>query len=260
MAVLELLDQPVHDLLVPVVATEVVVTGGRLDLDHALADLEQGHVERATAEVEDQDDLVLALVQAVRERGRSRLVDDPQHVEARDLAGLLRGLALGVLEVRGHGDHGVGHWLAEVGLGVALELLQDERADLLRREVLAVDRVLPVAAHVALDRPDRAVDVRHGLALGDLADEHLAVLGERHDGRRRPRALGVRDDGGLATFEYGDDRVGRPQVDTDRACHACLRVRAFIGVVPEVFEVPRVARLMLVLSGSLSHIGSTMTR
>ena len=131
--VLELLDHPLDDAGVPVVATEVVVTGGGLDLDDALADLEQGHVERAATEVEDEDRLVVALVEAVGQRGRGRLVDDAAHVEARDLAGLLGGLALRVGEVRRHGDHRVGDGLAEVGLGVALELLQHERADLLRR-------------------------------------------------------------------------------------------------------------------------------
>ena len=131
---LNCLDQVVDDALVPVVATEVVVAAGGLDLDDALADLEQGHVEGAATEVEDEDGLVgLALVQAVGQGGRGRLVDDAQDVEAGDLAGLLGGLALGVLEVRRHGDHGVGDGLAEVGLGVALELLQHAGADLLRR-------------------------------------------------------------------------------------------------------------------------------
>ena len=38
-----------------------------------------------------------------------------------------------------------------------------------------------------------AVGVGDGLALGDLADEHLAVLGERHDrrGGADPSALGM---------------------------------------------------------------------
>ena len=113
---LELLDQPVDDALVPVVTTEVVVTGGRADLHDTVADLQQRHVEGATAEVEDQDGLfLLTLVQAVSQCGRGRLVDDPQHVQTGDLAGLLGGLALGVVEVRGRGDHRVGDVLTEVG-------------------------------------------------------------------------------------------------------------------------------------------------
>jgi hypothetical protein len=63
----------------------VVVTRGRLDLEDAVADLEHGHVERAAAEVEDEDRLVGLLVEAVGERRRGRLVDDALDVEARDL-------------------------------------------------------------------------------------------------------------------------------------------------------------------------------
>ena len=65
-----------------------------------VAELEHRHVERAAAEVEDEDREVVLLVEPVRERGGGRLVDDAQHLEARDLAGLLGGLALGVVEVR----------------------------------------------------------------------------------------------------------------------------------------------------------------
>ena len=97
---LHLLQQPVHDPLVPVVAAQAVVAGGGADLDGGevvlvLADLQQGDVEGAAAEVEDEDELVLlALVQPVGQRCRGRLVDDPQDVEARDLAGLLGGCLL----------------------------------------------------------------------------------------------------------------------------------------------------------------------
>ena len=109
LGVLELRDQPVDDALVPVVATEVGVAVGRLDLEHAVADLEHRHVERAAAEVEHEHGLVLgALVEAVGERRRGRLVDDPQHLEPGDRAGFLGGGALGVVEVGGHGDDGLG--------------------------------------------------------------------------------------------------------------------------------------------------------
>ena len=55
---LELVHEPVHDPLVPVVAAEVGVAVGGLHLEHAVADLEHRHVERAAAEVEHQDGLV----------------------------------------------------------------------------------------------------------------------------------------------------------------------------------------------------------
>jgi hypothetical protein len=67
---------------------------------------------------------------------------------------------------------------------------------------------------VALDGGDGALDVVDGLALGDLADQDLAGLGERNDGRRGAAALGVGNYGGLATFENGDDGVGGSEVDT----------------------------------------------
>ena len=218
---LELLDEEVDDPLVPVVAAEVGVAVGRLDLEHAVADLQHGHVERAATEVEDEDGLVLGLlVEAVGEGRRSRFVDDPQHFQAGDLPGLLGGRALVVVEVGGHRDDGLGDRVAEIALGVALELHQDPGGDLLGRIALAVDVVaLPVLAHVALDRAERAVRVGDRLALGHLADEHLTGLGEGDDRGRRARALGVGDDDGIAALEDGDDGVGGTEVDTDGLGH-----------------------------------------
>ena len=143
---LEVGDEPVDDRLVEVVAAEVVVTGGGLHLEDAVGDLEHRHVERAAAEVEDEDRLVGVLVETVGQRGRRRLVDDPLDVEAGDLAGVLGGLALVVVEVGRHGDDRAVDRLPEVGLGVGLELLEDHRADLRRRVLLArgLDARVPV--------------------------------------------------------------------------------------------------------------------
>ena len=143
---LELRGEPVDDRLVEVVAAEVVVTGGRLDLEHAVADLQHRHVERAAAEVEDEDRLVGLLVEPVGQRGRRRLVDDALDVQAGDPAGVLGRLALVVVEVGRDGDDRAVDGLAEVGLGVGLELLQDHRGDLRRRVLLAARLDARVAA------------------------------------------------------------------------------------------------------------------
>ena len=238
---LELRGHPVDDRLVEVVAAEVVVTGGGLDLEDAVADLEHRHVERAAAEVEDQDRLVGLLVEPVGQRGRGGLVDDALDLEAGDGAGVLGGLALGVVEVGRHGHDRVGHRLAEERLGVGLQLLQDHRADLLRAELLAVHpdarvAVLPaddlvgddlhllvhlgvLAAHEPLDAEDRVLGVGHRLPLGHGAHQPLAGLGEADDRRGRASTLGVGEDLRLTARQDGDGRVGRAEVDADRLAH-----------------------------------------
>jgi len=117
-------------------------------------------------------------------------------------------LTLGVVEVSGDSDYGVGDALAEVCLGVALELGKNARGNLLRRVLLVVNLLLPVGAHVALDRGNGAIDVSHSLALRGLTNEHFAVLGVGDDGGCGAKSLCVSNNGGLSTLENGHHRVG----------------------------------------------------
>jgi hypothetical protein len=254
LVLLELGDQPLDDRLVPVVAAEVVVAGGRLHLEDAVADFQHRDVEGAAAEVEDEDRVIGGLlVEPVGERGRGRLVDDPLHLEPGDLAGVLGRLSLVVVEVGGDGDHGAVDRLAELRFGVGLQLLQDHRADLWRAVLLAAhvdahvavgagldlvgdDRLLLfdlglLAPHEALDREDRVLGVHHRLALGDGADEAVAAFGEGDHRRCRSPALGVLQHGWLAALQHGDAGVGRAQIDSDRFTH--------YSVPPVPFDVPK---------------------
>jgi hypothetical protein len=239
---LELGDQVVDDPLVEVVAAEVGVAVGGFTSTTFVADFEDGDVEGAAAEVVDGDQLVLLLVEAVGERGRRGLVDDALDLEAGDLAGVLGGLALGVVEVGGHGDDGLGDLFAEVLLGGALQLLEDLGADLGGVKLLPSPivtsapppcpddvvgdaptirrRPREAAAHEALDAEDGVLGVGDRLAAGDLADEDARPLRPS----RRPRgwcgAFFVGDDLGLAALHDRDDRVGGAEVDADDLAHA----------------------------------------
>ena len=54
-SLLELIGEVVHDPLVEVLAAEESVAIGRLDLEDAVADLENGNIESAAAQVVDRD-------------------------------------------------------------------------------------------------------------------------------------------------------------------------------------------------------------
>ena len=85
LVLLELVAEPVHDALVEVIAAEVGIAGGRFHLESAVAELEDGDIEGAAAEVVDGDGLLFLLVQSVGKGGGRRLVDDAQHVQSGDL-------------------------------------------------------------------------------------------------------------------------------------------------------------------------------
>ena len=135
----ELVDEPFDDAVIVIVAAEMRVAVGRFHFEDAVADFEDRDVERAAAEIPDENRLVAFFVETVCERRRGRLVDDAQHVETGDLAGVFGRLALRVVEVRGNGNDRFGHALAEIVACVVDEFLQDHRGDLLRRVILAVD-------------------------------------------------------------------------------------------------------------------------
>ena len=135
---LELVGQEVDEAHVEIFAAEEGVAVGRLHLEHAVADFEHGDIEGAAAEVIDRDGAGLLLVEAIGERRRRRLVDDAQHFEAGDLAGVLGGLTLGIVEVGRNRDHRLGDLFAEVGLCGFLHLGEDHRRHFGGRHLLGV--------------------------------------------------------------------------------------------------------------------------
>src|SRR5699024_8470327 len=111
------LDEVLHHTLVKVLTTQMSVTIGGHHLEDAIVNGEQGDIKGATTEIKDQNVLLaLLLVEAVGNGGGSGLVDDAHHIETGNGTGVLSRLTLGVVEVGGHSDHGVGDLLAEVSL------------------------------------------------------------------------------------------------------------------------------------------------
>jgi hypothetical protein len=172
---LELGDDVIDDALVEVLAAQEGVAVGRQHLELLLAvdvgDLDDRDVEGAATQVEDGD-LAVALAVLVQAEGQRRgggLVDDALDVQAGDAAGVLGGLALAVVEVGRHGDHGFGDFFAEVVLGGLLHLAQHFGADLRRRQLLAAHLDPGVAVVGGGDLVGHQVDVLLHFLLGELA-------------------------------------------------------------------------------------------
>lgn len=209
MLALEGVQQVRSHALVEVVAAQMVVARRGQHLNDVVADLDDRHVERAAAQVVHHHLLRRAVVQAVGESCSRGLVDDAQHVEACNAPGVLRGLALRIVEVRGHRDNRLRDILAKKRLGIAAQFAQDHGRQLLRRVGLAVDVGAPIAAHAALDRLDGAVGVHRRLAARDGSHQALAFLRKRDHAGRGALPFRVRHDNGPAALHRSRAAVRR---------------------------------------------------
>src|SRR5690554_1457598 len=167
------LDEIIDDRLIDIISAELCITVGRDDVDDVTADLEDRNIEGPAAEVVNDDEVVILLIEAVSERGCGRFVDDPLDIETGDFTRILGRLALRVVEIRRDRDHGLGHALTQIILGRLLELAEDVCAHLGRRDALIADLKADVSIRTTLEL------IRHPF-LGDID----LVVASRSEERR----------------------------------------------------------------------------
>jgi len=255
--------------VVDVVAAEVCVTVGGLDLKDAVVELEDGDVEGAAAEIIDGDGAGLGAVETVGERCGGGLVDEAEDFEASHATCVLGGLALRVVEVGGHGDDGLRDRLAEETLGVALELAEDVggylgwgeahfaeldagdfallhvAGEMEGEELEFALHLGEAAAHEALDGVDDALGgfdegAAGAVAHGDGGAAAFLHRIERDDGRHEVGAVDAGNDYGRIALHVCDEGVGGSQVDANYAAFrhcVYLRSQGFSDVADEIGEI-----------------------
>ncbi len=233
------LQQPVHQHPVDVVAAEMSVAVGGEHLEYPVLDPENGDVEGPPAEVVHRDGALGQLLQPIGQRGRGGLIDDAQHLEARDAARVLGRLALAVVEVGGHRDHRLFHLLAERAFSTLFQRTEYLGGDFGRRHLAlphpdadhlgggnhlegqmgqVTADVLVAPPHQPLHRVDRAGGIPDELPPRGIAHQHSRWR-VRHDGGQERATVRVRDDPGHTTVDVGDQAVGGPEVNADDARH-----------------------------------------
>lgn len=247
---LEFVHEVVDKTVVKVLTTEVSITSSGLNLEDALLNGKERHIESTTTQVEDEHiALTLSLlVKTVGDGSGSGLVDDAEDIETGNETGILGSLTLGVVEVGGDGDDGVVDGASEVGLCGLTHLGKDHGGDLLRCEVLLLalelnldDRlaglldngegevlhvgldlsILELAANKTLGIEDCVGGVHGDLVLCGVSDETLSV-GEGNEGRGRPVTLVVGDNLDAVITEDTNARVRGSEIDTYSGSHSCV--------------------------------------
>src|SRR5690625_8997 len=272
----ELLGEIFDDLVVEVLTTEEGVAIGGFHLEHAIPNLEDRNVEGAATQIVNCDRSALLLFEAIGKRSRGRLVDDAQDLEPRDLAGVLCGLTLRVVEVGRNGNDRLLDLLAEEALGGFLHLLEDVGRNLAGAVGLALyldpgvavgalddlvgdkllvlrDRRVTVAPpDQALDGEERVLRVGDALALGRLPNDDAVVRKANH-GRRGARTLSVLDDPGVLAVHHRYAGVGRAKVDTDDFAHVIPLCSAELRGRPRRSTVLQSPFVTLHLKSSARH-------
>ena len=267
---LELGDDVVDDALVKVFAAkEGVAVGGehfKLVFAVQVSNFDDGNVEGAAAQIKDGNLRVARLfVHAKGQRRSGRLVDDALDFQTGNLARVLGGLTLAVVEVGGYGDDRFGDFFAQIVFGGFLHLAQHFGRNLRRGDFFVahfypgvaivgthdverhqVDVFLhfaffKTATNQAFDGKQGVFGVGHGLTARGGADQHFAFVGVGDHGRRGARAFGVFDDFRLAAFHDGDAAIGGAQVNTNDFRHVqgsflqrvrCLEIRKMCQHAP----------------------------
>src|SRR5437763_5355644 len=196
-----------------------MVATGREHLDPVIDNAHDGDVERAAAEVEYENGVVLIqFVETVSERARSRFVDNLENVQTGELPGRDGGGAVRVVEIGRHRDDRISDWLFEIFLGIALQLLDDQRRKFFRGVDFAIEIAVELLlwfAHFALYEIDNFLRVGDRIIFRHRPDDYIRAIKENNR-RRDPLGLGVRDNLRFSvSIDMRHGRESRAQINSD---------------------------------------------
>ena len=218
-----------------VVAAQGRVATGSHHFKHTLCETQDRNVKRTATQVEHGVESFAAVVQAVGDgRGRG-FVQQAQQVQAGQLGRVLGGLALGIVEVRGHGDDGTKDVVVERVFRPEAQGGQNFSADLHRglraphgvylhhtggalhkavRQVAALRDVLQAPAHQPFGGANGVFGVERDGRQCIKTDLAPVVFHVTHNGWQNHPALCVGQALGYAIAYSRDQGMGRAQVDT----------------------------------------------
>ena len=222
--------------VVVVISPQRGVAAGGYDFKHALCQPQDGDVKRAAAQVKNGICTLAAIVKPICDGSGGGLIDQAQHVEARQLRRIFGRLALGIVEISRHRDDCAIQVIAQGifcaipqgsqylgthlnGGFFALHSLQAQHAGVIHkpiRQLVRSSHILETAAHEALDRSQGIFGIKR--QRGFRLEANLPTITRQipdHRWENHP-ALLVGQAFGNAMAHRSDQGVRGTQVDTHR--------------------------------------------
>ncbi|MNH09185.1 NAD-specific glutamate dehydrogenase [compost metagenome] len=244
-----LLNDPAGNRVIEVIATQsAIATGGQYFKDTA-GQAQDRDIEGATTQIVNRNQAFGVLVQAIGHRCRSRLIEQSQHIQARQARSVLGGLTLSIVEIRRNRDHRTDQFPAQGFFCTLAQDLENIRRDFHRafRPLNGVDerhmrltadkavrQLLTQLLDVRQATTHQALDRQHGIerVAGSGVTRHLTDIDVvsviAHCRRQDDPALGVRQGLATAAAQGGNQGVGGTKVNTHRQT-TLVRLGALTG-------------------------------
>ncbi|MNF66138.1 NAD-specific glutamate dehydrogenase [compost metagenome] len=243
------LDDPAGNRVIEVIATQRAIAASGQNFENTAGQTQNGNIESTAAEVINSDQAFSVLIQTVRHSGRSRLIEQTQHVQTRQFGRILGRLTLGIVEIRRNGDHRTHQFATQRRFSALTQNLEDIGGDFNRafralhgideRHVrFATDKAVgqlfaqlldvgQTTTHQALDRQHGVQRIGGGGQLGGFAN--FDAIGMVAHGRRQddpPFCVSQRL--GKTTAQRSDQRIGSTQVNPHSQT-TLVRLRTLAG-------------------------------
>lgn len=232
---LGLLADPAEQAAVEIVAAQGRIAARGQHFKHTLAQLQDGDIESAAAKVVHGVHAFGSVIEAVGDGGGRRLAQQAQDIDAGQLRRIFRRLALGIVEIRRHGNHGAHqvvaqrifralaqggedlrrHFHGAFHAGHGFQLHHARRVLEVIGQVFGVGDVGQAAAHEAFHGHDGVLRVGGLCGQGLVADVRMAVRQVAHDGRQQGVPFLVVEHLGNAVAHGRDQGIGGAKVDAD---------------------------------------------
>jgi len=136
---LEFINQPLCHSVIKVVTAQTCIAVGSENFNYAVADLDDGYIERTAAQIIYHNLLLFFIVKTVGQRCRRRLVDDTFYIQSCNSSGIFRSLTLSIVKVGRNRDNGLRYFFSQIAFGVCFQFLKNHSGNFLWSIFLVVD-------------------------------------------------------------------------------------------------------------------------